>query len=447
MHLLRIALLLSIYDIFILVYFIQVFHRKRNHWLLYIAAVVIDVGTTLPSYLFQNDLFAILNMMVSVMLIVYIFFYVNGLQIIYAGSIYAFSLYSSRGIICSVLSIIMDTTVFEILQNEISHDIALALAIFLSILINLLIRKAVVPDCNSGNLINNKEQLRLVVIYLISNLVLLIVLSNGSYYIEVKQTWFSVLYLAICIVSKIWLIFVFDHTMKVFELLKYEMHTRKLQEQLSRQMVHYQSNKKFTENFRIFQHDYKRIMTSVNSLLQNKEYEKATQILDGVNNSMQQKLLIHKSYSNNFLLDAIIHDAARICEERGISFSAQAYISENSQISDLDIVYIFSNAIDNAIEACSKMPGQDQFIQITSSGNSEWDSIEIVNSFNGVLLRSGQGFETTKKNKDYHGLGLRIIEETVENLEGVLHIEPDQAAKIFKIVISIPKVSGLHKDI
>ncbi|GLC82273.1 sensor histidine kinase [Lacrimispora brassicae] len=446
MQLLRVALLLSIYDIFILIYFKQVFRRKRNHWLFYIVAVVIDVGTTLPFYLIENDLFTILNMMISFMLIAYLFFYVNDIQMIYAGSIYVFSLYSSRGIVSSILSVILHTTISDILKNEISHDIVLALAIFLSILINLFIRKAVVPDNNAGNLIDNKEQLRFVVIYLVSNLALLVVLNNGSYYMEIKQSWFSILYLMACIVSKLWLIFVFDHTTKVSELLKYELYARKLQEQLSRQMVHYQSNKKFTESFRVFRHDYKRIMTSVRFLLQNREYEKATQVLDDVSNSMQQKLLSHKSYSNNVLLDAMIQDAARICEEKGISFSAQAYLSEKSQMSDLDIVCVFSNAIDNAIEACSKILGQDQFIRIMSSGTSEWDTIEIVNSFNGELAGAGKRPETTKRNKDFHGLGLRIIEEIIENLGGVLYIEPDQTAKIFKIVMCIPKALGLYKN-
>ena len=105
-------------------------------------------------------------------------------------------------------------------------------------------------------------------------------------------------------------------------------------------------------------------------------------MLDDIHDTMQRDVLVHKAYSNNVLLDAILQDAANTCEEKSIRFSAVAHLPENISITDLDIVRIFSNVINNAIEACNKVSGPEPFIEITSSGNPDWATIEVSNSFN-----------------------------------------------------------------
>lgn len=90
------------------------------------------------------------------------------------------------------------------------------------------------------------------------------------------------------------------------ELLEYELHTKRLQEQLDRQVSHYKSYKKFTESYRIFKHDYKDMMSTVKTLIKNKENEKAVNLLDEIHDTMQKNVQMHKTYSDNVLLDAIL---------------------------------------------------------------------------------------------------------------------------------------------
>ncbi|MEG6513937.1 GHKL domain-containing protein [Desulforamulus ruminis] len=96
--------------------------------------------------------------------------------------------------------------------------------------------------------------------------------------------------------------------------------------------------------------------------------------------------------------------------------------------------------MNNAIEACNKVSGPEPFIEITSSGNPDWATIEVSNSFNELLWKDGE-LETTKESKDFHGFGLRIIKETIEGLGGLIFIEADQEKRIFKIKLCIPKAS------
>lgn len=440
MQLLGLAALI-IYDVYILLYLKKMLPPKRSHWLFYIAAVAFNIGVTILSYLFLDHRFAVYLMMGSMMLAVFLLFQGNRIQILFAGTVYMFSLYSSRGIIFSIYSIVLHSSVEEVLQQKTYYNTIFVLAVLLSILLSQFFRMVITPDSRARHLLNNKGQLRFVVIYLFLQLVFLTLVNDGRFH-ESSQSWLSSLYLISCVISKLWLMFVLNHTAKVSELLEYELHTRQLQKQLSRQVRHYQSYRRFTESYRVFRHDYKNMMTSVKTLLQNQEYEKATRMLDDIHDTMQRDVLIHKTYSDNILLDAILQDAANTCEEKGIRFSAHAHLPEDVSMKELDIVRVFSNVIDNAIEACNKMSEPERFIEVTSSGNQEWITIEVANSFNGELLMAGNGPETTKEDKDFHGYGLRIIKATIEDLGGLVFMEPDQKKRIFKIKLCLPKTSS-----
>lgn len=445
MQLLGLASLI-LYNIFILLYFKTIFPHKRSHWIFYIAAVAINIGVTILSYLFLEHRFAVYLMMGSMMFAFYLLFSGNRVQIFYSGGIYMFSLYSSRGIIMSIYSIVLQISIKDLLHNDIYYHTIFALAVFLSMLVSLLIRKVILPDSKAKHLFNNRVQLRFVVIYLIFQLVFLTLINDGRYHDDIRQAWLSSVYLGSCVISKVWLMFVLSHTSRVSELLGYELHTRKLQEQLSRQVQHYQSYRRFTESYRIFRHDYEKLMTSVKTLLRNQEYEKATRILDDIHDTMQRDVLVQKTYSDNILLDAILQDAANACEEKGVRFSVHVHLPESVSMTELDIIHIFSNIVDNAIEACDKVSGRERFVEVISRGTQEWVIVEVANSFNGELLMENGEPETTKDNKDYHGFGLRIAKETIEALGGLLFIEPDQVKKIFKIRICIPKVPSRCQD-
>lgn len=431
---------LIIYIVFILLYFKKIFQPKRSHWLFYVAAVAININAFLISSLLDIYLFRIFLLLGSMLFSFHLLFYGNRLQSLYAGCIYMFSLYSSRGIIASIYSLVLQDSIDEIFRQNTYYYMILILSILFTILLSLFIRKVIIQDTATRHMINNRGQLRFTVIYLLLQLIYLLLVNNGRF-LEVRQPWFSALYLMSCVISKLGLQVVINHTVKDSELLEYELHTRQLQEQLSRQMRHYQSYHRFTESYRAFQHDYKNMMTSVKTLLYNQEYEQAARMLDSIHDTMQKDIQIHKTYSNNILLDAILQDAANICEEKSIRFSAVAHLSESISLAELDLVRVFSNVIDNAIEACNKVSGPERFIEITSSGNQDWAIIEVSNSYNGELLLKDGELKTTKESTALHGLGLRIVRETIEGLGGLMFVDTDQEKSIFIMKLCIPKAS------
>lgn len=436
MKLLRLIALI-LYSIFILVYFKKVLLPKKQDIQFYLAPIVINLMIAVPSYFLLDERMAIYPLMAAMMLITFLLFHCNWVQVLFVGVFYMFTLYSSLGVIVSLHSMILHVSINQVIQKDV-HEVVFIQAVLLSISLILFFRNVVLSDARIKHLFNNKGQLKFIVGYLCIQLVYLTLINDGLFR-EVNQSWFSSLYLLSCIISKLWFMFVVNHTARVTELLDFELHTHQLREQLSRQVRHYQAYQRFTESFQIFRHDYEQFMAITKSLLSKQEYHKAEQMLDTMQDCMEKEISIHKTYSNNVILDAILQDAANLSNEKGIDFNAYIHLSEKVTISDLNLVRIFSNLIENAIEACEKVTDSNGFIEINSKQTDVWQVIEVVNSNTSKLVMRNGVPQTTKPDKDYHGFGFMIVKTTIEELGGQAFIEQDSSKQTFKLTLCIPK--------
>jgi two-component system sensor histidine kinase AgrC len=430
---------LIIYDVFNFQRYKKLLPVKREHWIYYIIAIAINVTITVVAYTLFDPRIAVYFVFISFMLSFNLLFIGTTAQILYAGSIYTFSLYSVRGIIFSIYSLVSHTSIKNVLQQKNYDEIIFLLTVLFLIFYNVVIRKFLFPEKKIKCLLRNQSQLKFVDIYLFFQWMFLTLINDGRYHDDIRQLWFSSLYLGSCILSNLWLQVILIHAARISELFEYELFTHQLQEQLSRQMRHYQSYRKYTESYRAFRHDYEKLMASIKSLLRRQKYNKAIKMLDDIHDTMQKSVQVHKNYSDNMILDAILQDTADACEEKNIRFQAHAHLPESVPMEDLDIIRVFSNITDNAIEACNKVSNSQRFIELTSNSTQDWTIIEVSNSFDGDLLIVGDNLSTTKEDKDFHGLGLQIIRETIEGMGGLVFIEPDSDKKIFKIKVCIPK--------
>ena len=59
--------------------------------------------------------------------------------------------------------------------------------------------------------------------------------------------------------------------------------------------------------------------------------------------------------SGNRILDLLLMNKFKMCKEKGINFKYNLTTQNLSRLNALDIISIFGNVIDNAIEACEKI--------------------------------------------------------------------------------------------
>lgn len=363
----------------------------------------------------------------------------NWLQSVHGGSTCILSIYSIRGIFTAIYALIHMKSDRYILFNYSFYYTITVFVLPISFLFILIMHRTIFTDGKLKRLLNDSKQLKFVVAYEITAILNFLTINYGRF-LPADTLWYIGITLGASILTIGMLIYSMHHSIRASELTEYEFRNKMLEEQYTRQLRHYNSYQKYTESFRTFRHDYKVMMVSLKSLIHECENDKAIQLIDSIYDTMEKKVHVHKKYSDNVILDALMQDLANICEENNIRFSFVTTSPKNTKLSVLDSLRIFHNVTQNAFEACCKIPESERFIEISSWKEHGWITLKVVNSFNGEKVVQDENFVTTKKDNDMHGLGLSIIKEIAENAGGFITIDADCESKIFIICVHVPEV-------
>lgn len=115
----------------------------------------------------------------------------------------------------------------------------------------------------------------------------------------------------------------------------------------------------------------------------------------------------------NSVVNAVISHFAYRCEKDEIKLAVPETGKEDT---DSDLCVIFSNLLENAVEACERMESKERFIRLNSTIRHHLLTITMDNSFNGEITRFGDRFRSAKRN-DY-GVGLASIQSIAEEAHG-----------------------------
>lgn len=141
--------------------------------------------------------------------------------------------------------------------------------------------------------------------------------------------------------------------------------------------------------------------------------------------------------SGSMILDIILSEKYKECKKYGINFKYDIEFNVLKDMESVDICSIFSNILDNAVEACQKVEPANRFITIKGKIAKNYFVVKAENSKVGEIKKDEKGnLETSKEDKTRHGLGTKIVEESVEKYGG--NIEYYYEEDRFRVVILIP---------
>ena len=140
----------------------------------------------------------------------------------------------------------------------------------------------------------------------------------------------------------------------------------------------------------------------------------------------------HLIDTGNIALDAIISTKKAIAASKGIDFRLKLQIPEKLPVDANDICVIFSNALDNAIEACEKIESGNKEIVVTVVYE---DNSLICKIENTALNENNHDLKTTKKDKKNHGFGIENIKSALSKYQNVLNIEREENKFILSFII------------
>jgi signal transduction histidine kinase len=123
-------------------------------------------------------------------------------------------------------------------------------------------------------------------------------------------------------------------------------------------------------------------------------------------------------------LDALISLKKRVAEENGIKFVVNIPYFSDLRINPVVLTNVLINALDNAIEACILLAqGLVRRIELNLRIEDEYLFINVRNTSPHVKIVDGKFPMTSKPNKQFHGLGIESIRNSVEKYGGLLNYD------------------------
>jgi sensor histidine kinase regulating citrate/malate metabolism len=184
-------------------------------------------------------------------------------------------------------------------------------------------------------------------------------------------------------------------------------------------------------------------MTNIKGLIATEKYNEVDSYIEKLDDTIQK--LDFKYSTGNPLCDVIINDKAGAAERLHIAFDIHFFYQETNAISTFDFGIVLSNLLDNAIEACRKVPEESRFIRLKLKTKEPFILLEMENSYDGELVWNDEKKlpVSTKENAktqevlSEHGLGLKNVAEIADQYLGGMQIEADN--HIFRTVVMLQK--------
>ncbi|WP_373600458.1 GHKL domain-containing protein [Paraclostridium bifermentans] len=208
-----------------------------------------------------------------------------------------------------------------------------------------------------------------------------------------------------------------------------------MQNKLDMQYSHYISIQESHMKVRQLYHDINNHIYCIDNLKNNSK-----EVNEYVNN-LKDEIKEFKSIHNtgNMILDIIINEKSELCTKKGIKFTCDINFSKIDFMKPIDLCSIFTNILDNAIEACDKINDEyiNKYIRIKGTIAKSFFIIKCENSkVNDIEIRKNR-FLTDKKDKFTHGIGIKSIKSSLEKYNGELLFEDDKNKFVLNIYIPL----------
>lgn len=148
-------------------------------------------------------------------------------------------------------------------------------------------------------------------------------------------------------------------------------------------------------------------------------------------------------YCGDSTVNAVLTVKKSVMERCHIRLKTEIDIAAPLPYDKTDLCALYANALDNAMEACMKLPETQREISLKSKAGKGLLCLEIRNPDPDVKKRQSAGplFPTSKADKSNHGFGLQSIRDIVKRNDGNMEIETKNGVFELFVILSLPSES------
>lgn len=227
---------------------------------------------------------------------------------------------------------------------------------------------------------------------------------------ELNSSNYNIMAMVSCIglyASTFLALYLYARSQQQNQIIRYQ---EQAEQQMQAQLKHMDEIILRQNELRAFRHDINNQLTALSGYLDAGDLAGSRQYLAGISDHF--KSASPAINTGNNALDAILSAKRALAENHGIRFTSKLRVQENLPIAPEDLCIIFGNALDNAIEACDRLPADaERAISLHLLQDAHTLTCIITNT---APSRRSASFVTSKTDKAQHGFGLNNIREALD---------------------------------
>lgn len=204
------------------------------------------------------------------------------------------------------------------------------------------------------------------------------------------------------------------------------------------QKSYYEKLEQNQAEIRRFRHDMNNHLSTVRSLFDSGNLKDAGDYL----RELETQMTVHtRVFCKNSIVNAVLNAKYNLAQEQGIDSFFHIDLDRLAGMDSVSLCSLFSNTLDNAIEASLRIPDPKERrmsvkARVTENG---YFTFEVTNAKkNRILLDEKGRIQSDKGDSTIHGFGLSNVREIVEKYDGTMDISYTE--DIFTVTILIENV-------
>lgn len=194
----------------------------------------------------------------------------------------------------------------------------------------------------------------------------------------------------------------------------------------------YEEVKEMYLNMRGWRHDYHNHLQVMKVQIAQGQLEEMKSYLDDLEQNLEQVDTYVKS--GNLMADAVLNSKLSIAGQKGIRVNCKAVLPAALSVEDVDLCVLLGNLLDNALEACEKIPEEQRFLRIYMVVNRSQLYMSVQNSAREELDFNERNYISTKRGN--HGLGMKRVKALADKYEGYFTLANEPG--IFAAEVTLP---------
>lgn len=182
-----------------------------------------------------------------------------------------------------------------------------------------------------------------------------------------------------------------------------------------------------------WRHDYRNHIQNMKIQLAQGNYAELDSYLDSLADDLTTVDTVIKT--GNVMADAILNSKLSVAEKLNIRINVKANIPNNIPLSDVELCAVLGNLLDNAAEACARLPESDRFMRIYIGCLKNQLYMSVQNSAGDVKKIAGR-YLSTKQSEGEHGYGIFRIDRVAKKYGGYVNRQNEEG--VFATEIMVP---------